>query len=86
MIREANIDVVNLIDEPKNFSQTPIFSACIVQDHNLAFRMIKALVDLGIDPTKEDSLKQTPLFYACREGNNEAITYLVSERKDNVNR
>ena len=48
--------------------------------------MIKMLTDLGVDGAKEDSLKQTPIFYACREGNNEAIRYLVDGCKDYVNR
>jgi len=86
IVREANIDVSTLIDEPKNFSQSPVFSACIVAEHDLAFRMMKALVDLGISATREDSLKQTPLFYACREGNNQAVAYLVKDCRDNVNR
>lgn len=62
-----------VIDEPKNFSQTLIFSACVVPDKATAFNMLKMLTDLGVDGSKEDSLKQTPIFYACREGNNEAI-------------
>jgi len=57
MIRESNIDVKQLIDEPKNFSQNPIFSACIVADHSLGFRMTKALTELGCDPLFNDALK-----------------------------
>lgn len=85
MVRESNIDCANLVDETKNFSQTPIFSACIVPDKELAFKMIKVLVELGMDPIKEDSLKQTPIFYASREGNADAINYLCS-KGDSVNR
>ena len=48
--------------------------------------MIKVLAEMGSDPIQPDVLKQTPLFYACREGNTEAINFLISERKDNVNR
>ena len=86
MVRESNIDMTNIQDEPKNFSQTPIFTACIIPNHELAFKMIKVLVELGIDPTKEDALKQTPLFYAAREGNSKAIQYFCNERGDSVNR
>jgi len=35
--------------------------------------MVTTLTNLGVDAAKEDSLKQTPIFYACREGNNEVI-------------
>lgn len=63
-----------------------MFSACIVPDHEKAFKMIKVLAEMGSDPVQPDVLKQTPLFYACREGNLEVISYLINERKDNVNR
>lgn len=55
-------------------------------NHDVAFRMIKTLMELGIEATKEDALRQTPLFYACREGNMQAISHLVKEGRDNVNR
>ena len=44
------------------------------------------LAEMGVEGVKEDSLKQTPIFYACREGNNAAIQYLVDVCKDYVNR
>ena len=55
-------------------------------DKAIAFRMVTALTSLGTDPSREDSLKQTAIFYACREGNNEVIQYLVDIGKDYVNR
>ena len=48
--------------------------------------MISVLVEMGIDPVKEDSLKQTPLFYAAREGNAKVIEFLCSQKGDIVNR
>ena len=57
LVRQSSIDVKLVLDEPKNFSQTPIFHAAIIPDKDLAFRMIKVLVELGMDPIKEDSLK-----------------------------
>lgn len=48
--------------------------------------MIQLLVQMGADPVREDSLKQTPLFYACREGNTKAIAFLISDGRDNINR
>ena len=48
--------------------------------------MINVLVELGIDPVKEDSLKQTPLFYAAREGNAKVIDFLCGHRADIINR
>lgn len=86
MIQESNIDPKQLIDEPKNFSQNPIFSACIVSDHSLGFRMTKALTELGCDPLFNDALKQTPLFYAARDGNTQIINYIVNEMHEDVNK
>ena len=86
LVQESNIDIANLVDEPKNFSQTPIFSACIIPDKELALRMIKMLVNFGVDPKREDSLKQTPLFYIAREGNTQAIQYLCGEHHVDVNK
>ena len=48
--------------------------------------MIKVLTEMGISPLTDDSLKQTPIFYASREGNNLAVQFFVEEWKDNVNR
>ena len=86
LITESNVDVRCVIDEPKNFSQTLIFSACVVPDHQKAVAMVKMLTSMGVDGAKEDSLKQTPIFYASREGKNEVIEYLVNTCKDYVNR
>ena len=86
LIRDSAIDVAVLLDEPKNFSQTPIFAASVIPDGpEAAFKMIKVLTELGVDPTREDTLKQTPLFYLCREGNAPAIDFLLA-RGDNVSR
>eukprot|EP00406_Dinophysis_acuminata_P067302 CAMPEP_0179266874 /NCGR_PEP_ID=MMETSP0797-20121207/29638_1 /TAXON_ID=47934 /ORGANISM="Dinophysis acuminata, Strain DAEP01" /LENGTH=631 /DNA_ID=CAMNT_0020975115 /DNA_START=1 /DNA_END=1897 /DNA_ORIENTATION=+ len=36
----------------------------------------------GLDPAAVDKLEQTPLFYAAREGDAEACTYLIDHRCD----
>lgn len=33
LVQGSNIDMAHLLDEAKNFSQSPIFSACVIQDH-----------------------------------------------------
>ena len=68
MVREYGIDLSTLIDEPKNFSQSVVFSACVVKDEETSLKMCQALIDMGADPRREDDLKQIPLFYAAREG------------------
>ena len=88
MVIESNIDVASILDEQKAFYQTLAFSACIVPDKELAFEMIRMLVvDFGVNPTKADTLKQTPLFYAAREGNAKIVAFLCEvSRGENINR
>ena len=86
LITEQNLDVSQIQDEAKNFNQSPMFAASVIPDKEVALRMIKALASVGVSPMKEDSLKQTPLFYAAREGFNQAIDYYCNERGDSVNR
>ena len=50
IVRESGIDVSQVIDEPKNFSQTLAFTACIIRDQELALKMVKVLIELGVDP------------------------------------
>ena len=78
MVRESGIDITQVIDESARFSQTLVFSACIIRDAELSLKMIKVLVEMGVDCQKEDSLKQVPLFYAAREGHLNVLSYLVS--------
>ena len=86
MITEMQIDVKNVVDELKNFSQTLLFQACVIRDPSQAFRMVQMLSAHGVDAKKEDTLKQTPLFYAARQGNQDIVTFLCKEGGDQVNR
>lgn len=49
-VRESGIDISKVIDEPKNFCQNPAFSACIIRDEQVSLKMLKVLVELGLDP------------------------------------
>ena len=84
--RGSGIDLGQVVDEPKNFSQTLAFTACIIRDHEQAIKMMKVLVEMGVDPYKEDTLKQIPIFYAAREGNSSLISYLISLGSEDLNR
>ena len=86
MVRESNIDVSTVVDEAKNFSQTLIFTACVIRDSATSLKMIKVLVELGVDCKKEDTLKQTALFYASREGLTDVIDYLCNTGGVEVNK
>lgn len=85
MVREYGIDLGTLIDEPKNFSQSAIFSACVIKDEETSLKMCQVLMEMGADPRKDDDLKQIPLFYAAREGYSRVCRLLI-ERGSDVNR
>ena len=82
LVRETGIDIANLTDEAKNFSQTPIFFAAIINNHDTALKMCHLLIEMGVNPIKEDLLKQSPLFYAVREGNNQVVKLLIDKGAD----
>lgn len=73
-----------LLDEA-NFKQTPMFSASLVQGDENAVRMARVLKELGVKPDQPDTLNQTALYYACREGKNQLVDFLVQEGGCNVN-
>jgi|SanBayMetagenome_1026888.scaffolds.fasta_scaffold16941_1 ankyrin repeat protein len=41
--------------------------------------MVKALTELRVDPAQPDSLNQTPLYYAVREGHSDVIDWLLEK-------
>ena len=57
-----------------------------LRGQELALKMLKVLVELGVDPHKEDTLKQTPIFYAAREGNSALVDYFISLGREDLNR
>ena len=44
--------------------------------------VVKYLIKLGADINKENTKKETPLFYACRNGNDELVDYLIGRGGD----
>lgn len=73
-----------MIDDSARFNQSLAFSACIIKDAELSLKMLKVLMEMGVDCQKEDSLKQIPLFYASREGHLNVISHLVNVGSPNV--
>lgn len=62
-----NIEVRDVTDIG-SFCQNLIFNAVMIQDEESAIRMIHILIQLGVDLYQKDNLKQTPLYYAARDG------------------
>lgn len=54
-----------------------MFSACVIKDAASSLAMVKALAELHVDPRKPDSLNQTALYYAVREGHSDVIDWLL---------
>ena len=60
-------DIGSLYDEA-NFKQTPMFSTGLIRNDDQAVRMARILRDFGVKPDQPDTLNQTALYYASREG------------------
>ena len=90
LVKEGNIDQVlqehrirgydigSLVDEA-NYKQTPMFSTGLIKVDDLAVRMAKVLKEMGVKPDQPDTLNQTPLYYASREGKNKLVDFLIGE-------
>jgi ankyrin repeat protein len=61
-----------------------MFSVALINDDNQALKMGKVLKEMGVNPSLPDTLNQTPLYYAAREGKNYFIDFLI-ENGCNVN-
>ena len=62
-----------------------MFSTGLIKSDDQAVRMARALRDLGVKVDQADTLNQTPLYYAAREGKNQLIDLLVNEGGCKVN-
>lgn len=54
-----------------------MFSASLIPDDNTAVKMGQILKEMGVNPGQPDTLNQTPLYYAIREGKNQLADYLI---------
>lgn len=63
------VDIASLTTDGPGFYQNALYSAAQNKNEDASLRMITLLVQNGIKiATCNDSLKQTPLYYAVREG------------------
>lgn len=76
--RMYGIEVRDVVAEPTEFfCQNLIFAAVAIPDEDKAIQMITILVQLGVDIFQKDNLKQTPLFYAARDGKVRVLQLLI---------
>jgi ankyrin repeat protein len=50
------------------FQQNLIFTATTVSDEEISLKIITELIESGVDVFEKDTLRQSPLFYAARDG------------------
>jgi Bromodomain/Ankyrin repeats (3 copies) len=65
------------LNDDANFKQHLIFTCSVIPDDSLATKMGNVLKKMGINPGQVDTLSQTPLYYACREGKLQFTEWLL---------
>lgn len=56
-----------------------MFAAVLIHDEDAAIKMMIELIENGVDPYHRDSLKQSPMFYAARDGKLKIIQFLIDQ-------
>jgi ankyrin repeat protein len=59
------------------FRQNLLFSSVLGPNEDKTIQIMTYLIEKGVDPLEKDNLKQTPLFYAAREGRSKVVQFLV---------
>lgn len=72
-----DIDIVNRLDTQTR--QISTFYAVLAPDENAAHHMLYMLCEAGAEVNFKDNLRQNIAFYACRDGREKIIDYLVSK-------
>ncbi|CAD8061675.1 unnamed protein product [Paramecium sonneborni] len=74
---QKDIDLVNRIDPQTR--QISTFIAIQGSDEDISLQLLKYLCELGANINYKDNLKQSILFYVCRDGRTKLFDYLVSQ-------
>jgi ankyrin repeat protein len=82
-LEKYSIDIKALKDPVKD--QNAFFMAALIKDDSQALEIFKYLKSKEVNPGLKDILKQTCLYYTCREGKNLCSKYLVEECGLNAN-
>ena len=78
MLHMHNIQPREVIDA-NNFNQNLLFSATALRDEDSAIELCTELIKKGADPGVIDNLKQTPLYYASRDGGLKIAKFLIDQ-------
>jgi ankyrin repeat protein len=60
-----------------NLNHNAIFYATQAKDEQKALQLVEWLIEMGVNASVIDSLNQSPLFYACRDGKSNLIDIFV---------
>ena len=63
-----HVELRDIISDPAQFSQNLLFAATAIPNEDVAIQFMTILIESGVDVFQKDNLKQTPLFYTCRDG------------------
>lgn len=61
----------------KQYKQTDVFPAILLKNEDDSIRVIKYLKEQGVDLKHVDTLEQTALFYAARDGKDKVVSFLL---------
>ncbi|CAD8144945.1 unnamed protein product [Paramecium octaurelia] len=74
---QAEVDLVNRIDPQTR--QISTFIAIQGSDEEVSLQLLRLLCELGANVNYKDNLKQSILFYVCRDGKTKLFDYLISQ-------
>ncbi|CAD8140172.1 unnamed protein product [Paramecium pentaurelia] len=74
---QKDIDLVNRIDPQTR--QISTFIAIQGSDEDVSLQLLKYLCELGANINYKDNLKQSILFYVCRDGRTKLFDFLISQ-------
>ena len=69
----------NIKSDGMQFYQNLIFTATNLADEEVSLKFITELIESGVDLFEKDSIKQTPMFYAARDGKCKLISFFAEQ-------
>lgn len=74
-----HVELRDIISDPVSFQQNLLFAATAIPSEAMAIQFMTNLIESGVDLHQRDNLKQTPLFYACRDGKIKLVQFLIDQ-------
>ena len=67
------MELRDIISDATTFQQNLLFAATAIQNEDTGIKFLTLLIESGVDLFQKDNLKQTPLFYAARDGKSKLV-------------